>query len=179
MERVWERAQRISWKCHSHSAQAIDFGVVFKAAQLLLLPNTLLWTQTNLFNCVVPSEGEAIRGEGVVTEGGVVGYNTLTANTPQHPPNTPPHFNLFLLTPAQTRRTVTPLGIAGSLLKQTTLLWAVSGSVSGSDEDGARLFFPFRDVMGFYSCPCREHRPSQRKREVRQETEAVAAKKGG
>ncbi len=43
---------------------------------------------------------------------------------------------------------------AGRLLKQTTVLWAVSCSVSGPDEDGARLFFLFRDVMGFYSCLC-------------------------
>lgn len=35
MERFWEHAWRISWKCHSHSVQTIDFGVVFKANQLL------------------------------------------------------------------------------------------------------------------------------------------------
>lgn len=29
--RFWEHAQRISWKCHSHSVQTIDFGVTFKA----------------------------------------------------------------------------------------------------------------------------------------------------
>lgn len=48
-------------------------------------------------------------------------------------------------------RTWTPLGI---LLKQTMVLHrAVYRSVSAPDEDGVRLFFLFRDVMGFYSCP--------------------------
>lgn len=85
MEWFWEHAQRISWKCHSHSVQTIDFGVVFKAAQLL--PCQISFSElkqngfTNLFShCAVQSEGEAAWGERHKA-GGVVRY---IARPPSH-----------------------------------------------------------------------------------------------
>lgn len=74
---------------------------------------------------------------------GVVSYNV-------HPPN-PTLCMHALNSNARRDPLVYP---AGSPLKQTAILWAVSRSMSGSDEDGVRLFFLFRDVMGFYSCLC-------------------------
>lgn len=144
MKRFWEHAQRISWKCHSHSVQTIDFGVVFKATRLLSCQISFSELKqngfTNLFSyCTAPSEGEAIWGE----RQGRGGSQTHCTPTQLHP------LPACVRTRTHRHPWVYP---AGSLLKQTAVLWAVSRSVSGPDEDGARLFFLLRDVMGFYSC---------------------------
>lgn len=77
MERFWEHTQRISWKCHIHSVQTIDFGVVFKATQLLAcqISSSKLKQNgfTNLFSfCTAQSGEEAMWGERQDRRGRVV-----------------------------------------------------------------------------------------------------------
>lgn len=79
MKWFWEQAQRISWKCHSHSVQIIDFGVVIKATQLLSCQMSLSKLKqngfTNLFSYCTARVKERlceVRGK---AEAGVVGCN--------------------------------------------------------------------------------------------------------
>lgn len=140
--------KRISWKRHNHSVQTIDFGVVFKATaafwpnstfltsnKIILqiwYPVALCWAQER--PCEVNDKAAARRGDIA------------------HPLDSDPCSHAYRHPRVYT---------ACCLLKQTMVLWAVSRSVSGPDEDGARLFSLFRNVMGFYSYPPSQTQPEE------------------